>query len=101
MLCQKDHNVPRNFHIWVDVYGGICPDSRVTLENVWSEVSIVPLTKICLTNKKLCHDATDKDYPNFDVFQDIQSQNSFSTPQLNVMGCKGDALKSQFMENKI
>jgi hypothetical protein len=55
------------------VYGGVCPDSEVTLENAWSEVSIVPFTKKCLTNKKVCHDVTDKDYPNFDVFQDIQS----------------------------
>ncbi len=43
----------------------------------------------------------DKDYPNFDIFQDIQSQNNFSTTQLNIMGYKGDVLKSQFMENTI
>jgi hypothetical protein len=52
-------------------------------------------------NKKVCHDVTDKDYPNFDLFQDIQSQNNFSSPQLNIMGYKGDALKSQFTENTI
>jgi hypothetical protein len=83
------------------VYGGVCPDSGVTLENTWSEVGIVPFTKKYLTNKKVCHDATDKDYPNFDIFQDIQSQNNFSTTQLSLMGYKGDALKSQFMENTI
>ncbi len=44
---------------------------------------------------------TDKDCPIFDAFQDIQSQNNFSTTQLNVMGYKGEALKSQFMENEI
>ncbi len=43
----------------------------------------------------------DKDYSNFDVSQDIQSQNNFSTTQLNIMGYKGDAINSQFMENKI
>jgi hypothetical protein len=53
-------------------------------------------------NKKVHHDVTDKDYPNFDLFQDIlQSQNNLSTTQLNIMGCKGDVLKSQFMENTI
>jgi hypothetical protein len=52
-------------------------------------------------NKKVCHDVTDKDYPNFDLFQDIQSQNNFSSTQLNIMGYKGDALKSKFMENTI
>ncbi len=44
---------------------------------------------------------TDKDYPNFEVFQDIQSQNNFSTTQLNIMGYKDDALKSQFTEDEI
>jgi hypothetical protein len=43
----------------------------------------------------------DKDYPNFDLFQNILSQNICSTTQLSVMGYKGDALKSQFIENKI
>jgi hypothetical protein len=67
----------------------------------WSEVGIVPITKKCLTNKKVCHDGTDKDNPNFDIYQDIQSQNDFSTAQLSVMGYKGDALKAQFREDKI
>jgi hypothetical protein len=43
------------------VYGGVCLDSGVMLENPWSEVGIVPFTKKCITNKKVCHD----------VFQDI------------------------------
>jgi hypothetical protein len=50
-------------------------------------------------NKKVCHDVTDKDYPNIDLFQDIKSQNNFSSTQLNIMGYKGDALNSQFTEN--
>jgi hypothetical protein len=53
------------------VYGGVCPDSGVTLENAWDEIGVVPFTKKCLTNKKVCHDVTDKDYPNFYLFQDI------------------------------
>jgi hypothetical protein len=52
-------------------------------------------------NKKVCHDVTDEDYPNFDLFQDIQSQNNFSSTQLNIMGYKGGALKSQYTENTI
>ncbi len=68
---------------------------------VWSESGVVPFTKECLTNKKVCHDGTAKDNLNFDVFQDNQSQNDFSTTQLNVMGYKGGALKVQFMEDKI
>ncbi len=36
-----------------------------------------------------------------DVYQDIQSQNDFSTTQLSVMGYKGDALKVQFREDTI
>jgi hypothetical protein len=71
------------------------------LENTWSEVGVVPFTKKCLMNKKVCHDVTDKDYPNFDLFQYIQSQNNFSSTQLNIMGYKSDALKSQFTENTI
>jgi hypothetical protein len=71
------------------------------LENAWSEVGVVPFTKKILMNKKVCQDVTDKDYPNFDLFQDIQSQNNISSTQLNIMGYKGDALKSQFMENTI
>jgi hypothetical protein len=96
------------------IYGGVCPDSRIMLENafrgtfnkvssthMWSEVGIIPFTTKWQTNKKVCHDGTDKDYPNFDIFQDIQSQIDFSTTQLNIMDYKGDVLKSQFMENKI
>jgi hypothetical protein len=71
------------------------------LENAWSEVGVIPFTKKCLMNKKVHHDVTDKDYPNFDLFQDIQSQNNFSSTQLNIIGCKGDALQSQFTENTI
>ena len=71
------------------------------MENAWSELGAVPFTKKCLMNKKVHHDVTDKDYPNFHIFQDIQSQNNFSSTQLNIMGYKGDALKLQFTENTI
>jgi hypothetical protein len=71
------------------------------MENAWSEVGVFPFTKKCLMSKKVCHDVTDKNYPNFDLFQDIQSQNNFSSTQLNIMGYKGDALNSQFTDNTI
>ncbi len=71
------------------------------MENAWSEVGVIPFTKKCLMNKKVCHEVMDKDYPNFDLFQDIQYQNNLSSTQLNIMGYKGDAPKSQFTENTI
>jgi hypothetical protein len=61
------------------VYGGVWPDSGVMLENAWSEVGAILFSRKCLMNKKIHHDVTDKDSPDFDVFQDIQSQNNFST----------------------
>ncbi len=39
--------------------------------------------------------------PNFNVYQDIQSQNDYSTTQLNVMGYRGDVLRAQFCPDKI
>jgi hypothetical protein len=51
-------------------------------------------------NKKV-HHVRDKDYLNFGLFQDIQSQNNFSSTQLSIMGYKGDVLKSQFTEKTI
>ena len=54
-----------------------------------------------LANSKVRHDGTDKQDPNFKVYQDIQSQNNYSTTQLNVMGYIGDILRVQFCLNKI
>jgi hypothetical protein len=71
----------------------------------WSMVRAVPHIRKCLTNLKVCHDGTDEHDPNFDVFQDIriQSQNYYSTSQLNVMvmGYRGGMLRAQFCTNKI
>jgi hypothetical protein len=39
--------------------------------------------------------------PNFDAYQDVQSQNDYSTTQLNVMGYRGDVLRVQFHLDKI
>jgi hypothetical protein len=73
-------------------YGGMCPDLGVGLENAlqaafntasylhsWREVGAVPYTKKCLSNPKVWHDGTDANNPQFDVYQDVQSQNHNST----------------------
>ncbi len=52
-------------------------------------------------NSKVRHNGTDKRNPNSDVYQDIQSQNDYSTTQLNIMGYKGDALRANFCADKI
>jgi len=67
----------------------------------WSKVGAVPHTRKCLTNSKVRHDGTDKRDPNFDTYQDIQSQNDYSTVQLNAMGYRGDLLRAQFRPDKI
>jgi hypothetical protein len=70
-------------------------------KNSWSKVGAVPHTRKCLTNSKVRHDGTDERDPNFDAYQDIQSQNDYSTAQLNVMGYRGDLLSVQFCPDKI
>jgi hypothetical protein len=55
----------------------------------------------CLTNLKVRHDGTDKRDPNFEDYQDVQSQNDHNTTQLNVMGYRGDVLRAQFFLDKI
>jgi len=71
----------------------------------WSMVRAVLHIRKCITNPKVCHDGTDERDLNFDIFQDIhiQSQNYYSTSQLNVMvtGYRGRVLRAQFCTNKI
>ncbi len=43
-------------------------------KNSWREVGMVPHTRKCLTNSKVRHDKTDKRDPNFNAYQDVQSQ---------------------------
>jgi hypothetical protein len=76
-----------------------CPHGDVQCG--WSEVGAVPHTRKCLTNSKVRHDGTDERDPNLDAYQDIQSQNDYSTAQLNVMGYRGDLLSVQFRPDKI
>jgi hypothetical protein len=66
----------------------------------WTKVGAVPHTRKCLTNSKVRHNGTDKRDPNFDTYQDIQSQNDYSTAQLNAMGYRGDLLRAQFCPDK-
>jgi hypothetical protein len=95
------------------VYGGVCPISKVVCENAvnstfkvksnqhsWTEVGAVLFTMKCLENKKVGHDGTDRDDPNFDSFVDVQSQNDYSTAQLTMMGIKGEMLLVQYHEDK-
>ena len=98
------------------VYGGTIPVgmSTITCRNAlaetfdkasnkhsWREVSAVPHTRKCLTNSKVRHNGMDEWDPNFNVYQDIQFQNDYSTTQLNVMGFRGDVLRAQFCPDKI
>ena len=69
--------------------------------NLWSKAGAVPHTRKCLTNPKVRHNQTNERDPNFNVYQDIQSQNNYSTTQLNIMGYKGDLLRAQFCPDKI
>jgi hypothetical protein len=67
----------------------------------WSEVSAVPYTKMCLSNPKVWHNGTDTNNPQFDIYQDVQSQNHNSTMQLSVMGYSSDVLCTKFILEKI
>jgi hypothetical protein len=94
------------------VYGGVCPISNVVCKNTvdsafnvklnlhsWAEVGAVPFTMQCLVNKKVGHNGTDRDDPNFDAFLDVQLQNDYTT-QLMMMGYKGEMLWVQYLEDK-
>ena len=96
------------------VYGGVCPISKVVCENAvnrafniksnqhsWTEVGAVSFTMKCLEKKKVGHNGTDRDNPNFDAFADVQSQNDYSTTQLTMMGYKGEMLRGQYHEDKV
>jgi hypothetical protein len=95
-------------------YGGVCPDSGVMLENAlqaafnttsnlhsWSKVGAIPYTKKCLSNPKVRHDGTDANHMQFDIYQDIQSQNHNSTMQLSVIGYSGNVLCAKLIPEKI
>ena len=64
--------------------------SRIFIRGQRLEPSL--FTMKCLKNKKVGHNRTDRDNPNFDVFAIIQSQNDYITTQLTMMGYKGEML---------
>ncbi len=95
-------------------YSGVCPDLGVVLENAlqaafntasnlhsWREVGAVPYTKKCLLDPKVRHDGMDVNDPQFDVYQEVQSQNYNSTMQLSGMGYSGNILCAKFIPEKI
>jgi hypothetical protein len=59
------------------------------------------LHKKCLSNLKVWHDGMDADNLQFDVYQEVQSQNHNGTMQLLVMGYSGDILCAKFIPEKI
>ena len=96
------------------VYGGIDPESGAECEdavekgfceeknkNSWEQVGACPLTKACLNNPKLRHSGADKNDPNYNVYQEMQSQNDSSTAQLVAMGYNCDLPKAEFKEDHI
>jgi hypothetical protein len=98
------------------IYGGTIPvgTTSIMCRNALAEtfnvpsnndslrkVSAVPHTRKYLTNPKVHHNGADEHNPNFDIFQDIQSQNNYSTAQLNVMGYRGNMLRAQFSADKV
>ena len=73
-------------------YGGTIPVSTIsiTCRNALAEMfnvqSIIPGVRLVRSNLQVCHNGTDKRNPNFDIFQDMQSQNDYNTAPLNDMG---------------
>ncbi len=78
-LAQKSMKLgPSTFGLIV--YGSVCLISNVVCKNavdafnvklnllLWAEVGAVPFTMKCLVNKKVGHNGTDRDDPNFDAF---------------------------------
>jgi hypothetical protein len=116
-LSGLNRSKPMNLQlptIGLIVYGGIDPESGAECEdavekgfceeknkNSWEQVGACPLTKACLNNPKLRHSGADKNDPNYNVYQEMQSQNDSSTAQLVAMGYNGDLPKAEFKEDHI
>jgi hypothetical protein len=95
-------------------YGGECPQTHVICQDAgekefrrkrnlkcWAAVRAVLFTMQCLTNKKVQRDGNDKNNPEYNKCQIIQSKNYYATLQLMVMGYNVDLLKKKFDEEKI
>ncbi len=67
----------------------------------WAAVGAVPLTMKCLSDNNVWHNGNNKNDPEYDKFQIIQSKNDFSCTQLSTMGYDADLLKTGFNEDRI
>jgi hypothetical protein len=96
------------------IYGGVCPQTSVVCEDAiaeafsvdrnlecWDAVGAVPLTMKCLSDDNVRHNGNDKNDPEYDKYQIIQSKNDFSCAQLSTMGYDADLLKTEFNEDRI
>jgi hypothetical protein len=95
-------------------YTGMCPDLGIVLEialqgafnaasnlHSWRKVGAVPYKKKGLSNPKVWHNGTDANNPQFNVYQDIQSQKHNSTMQLLMMGYSSNILGTKVIPEKI
>jgi len=55
----------------------------------------------CLSDNNVWHNGNNKNDPEYDKFQIIQSKNDFSCAQLSTMGYDTDLLKTEFNEDRI
>ena len=96
------------------IYGGVCPQTSVVCKDAvaeafsvdrnlecWDAVGAVPLTMKCLSDDNVRHNGNDKNDPEYDKYQIIQSKNDFSCAQLSTMGYDADLLKTEFNEDRI
>jgi hypothetical protein len=98
------------------IYGGVCPQTSVLCEDAiaeefsvdrnlecWAAVGAVPLKMKCLSDDNVWHNGNEKNDPEYDKYQIIQSKNDFSCAQLSTMGYGYDAdlLKTEFNEDRI
>ena len=96
------------------IFGGVCPQTGVVCKDAvaeafsvesnlasWAAVGAVPLTMKCLSDDNVRHNGNDKNDPEYDKYQIIQSKNDFSCAQLSTMGYDADLLKTEFNEDRI
>jgi hypothetical protein len=96
------------------VYGGECPQAHVICQDAvekafcckrnlkcWAAVGAVLFTMHCLTYEKVRRNGNNKNDPEYNEYQIIQSKNDHTTLQLTVMGYNADLLKTEFNEEKI
>ena len=55
----------------------------------------------CLSDDNIGHNGNDKNDPEYDKYQIIQSKNDFSCAQLSTMGYDADLLNTEFNEDRI